>query len=84
MASSVFLRSSPWESHCRARDAGELAIVYAVVDDARSPDLQLGDAVEIFLRREDAERFSEGVRGDDPEVAEKLRIERVRLEFESG
>ncbi len=29
----------------------------------------------MFVRREDAERFIEVVRGDDPEVAAKLRIE---------
>jgi hypothetical protein len=40
-------------------------IVYAVVDDALSPDFPLGDAVEVFVRREDAERFIEEVRGDD-------------------
>ena len=46
-------------------------IVYAVVDDALSPDFPLGDAVEVFVRREDAERFIEEVRGDDSEVAAK-------------
>ena len=55
-------------------------IVYAVVDDALSPDFPLGDAVEVFTRREDAERFIEQVRGDDPEVAAKLRIEERELE----
>ena len=39
-----------------------------------------GDAVETFIRREDAERFIEEVRGDDPEVAAKLRIEERELE----
>jgi hypothetical protein len=34
-----------------------------------------GDAVETFVRREDAERFIEEVRGDDPEMASYLRIE---------
>ena len=29
----------------------------------------LGDSVEVFLSREDAERFIEEVRGDDPELA---------------
>jgi hypothetical protein len=29
----------------------------------------------VFIGREDAERFVEEVRGDDPEVAAKLRIE---------
>ena len=58
-------------------------IVYAVVDDALSPDFPLGDAVETFIRREDAERFIEEVRGDDPEVAAKLRIEEREREAES-
>ena len=55
-------------------------IVYAVVDDALSPDFPLGDAVETFMRREDAERFIEEVRGDEPELAAKLRIEERELE----
>src|SRR5262245_7917467 len=53
-------------------------IVSAVVDDALSPDFPLGDAIETFIRREDAERFIEEIRavtaGDDPEAAAKLRI----------
>jgi hypothetical protein len=53
--------------------------VYAVVDEALSPDFPLGDAVETFIRLEDAERFIEEVRGDDPEVAAKLRIEEREL-----
>ena len=40
-------------------------IVSAVVDDALSPAFPLGDAVEMFIRREDAERFVAEVRGDD-------------------
>ena len=59
-------------------------IVYAVVDDALSPDFQLGDSLEVFVRREDAERFIEEVRGDDPEVAEKLRIEERETEKRAG
>ena len=55
-------------------------IVYAVVDDALSPEFPLGDAVETFVCREDAERFIEEVRGDEPELAAKLRIERRELE----
>jgi hypothetical protein len=55
-------------------------IVYAVVDDALSPDFPLGDAVEVFVRREDAERFIEEVRRDGPELAAKLRIEERELE----
>ena len=54
-------------------------IVYAVVDDALSPDFPLGDALEVFIRREDAERFIAEVRGDDPEIAVKLRVEEREL-----
>ena len=36
-------------------------------------------AVELFVRREDAERFLEEVRADDAELAEKLRLEPVEL-----
>lgn len=55
-------------------------IVYAVVDDALSPDFPLGVELEVFVRREDPERFVEEVRGDDREVAAKLRIEERELE----
>ena len=54
--------------------------VYAVVDDLLSPTFPLGDAIETFIRREDAERFVEEVRSDDPELASYLRIERRELE----
>ena len=57
-------------------------IVFAVVDDALSPDFPLGDELEVFVRREDAERFVEEMRGDEPEVAAKLRIE--EREFDAG
>ena len=43
--------------------------VYAVVDDALSPDFPLGVEFEVFVRRENAERFIEEVRGDEPELA---------------
>jgi hypothetical protein len=55
-------------------------IVYAVDDDALSPDFPLGVELEVFVRREDAERFIEEVRGDEPEIAAKLRIEERELE----
>ena len=55
--------------------------VYDVVVDVRSrPDDPCGDAVESYIRREDAERFIDEVRGDDPELAEYLRIEERELE----
>jgi len=55
-------------------------IVYAIIDLRSSPDHPLGDAVETFVRREDAERFIAEVRGDDPELAVFLRIEERELE----
>jgi hypothetical protein len=36
--------------------------------------------LEVLIRREDAERFIDEVRGDDPELAAKLRIEERELE----
>ena len=57
-----------------------LVIVHAVVDDALSPDFPLGVELEVFIRREDAERLIEEVRGDEPEVAATLRIEERELE----
>ena len=50
-------------------------IVHAVVDDSLSDSSPLGDAVETFPRRGDAERLIEEVRDDDPELASYLRIE---------
>ena len=35
------------------------------------------EAVELFVRREDAERFLEDVRADDGELAGALRVELV-------
>ena len=40
----------------------------------------LGYAIETFIRLEDAERFIDEVRDDDPVVAAKLRIEERELE----
>jgi hypothetical protein len=45
-------------------------IVYAVVDDSLSDSSPLGDAVETFPRRGDAERFIEEVRGRRPRARE--------------
>ena len=41
-------------------------------------------SLEVFFRREDAERFIEEVRGDDREVAAKLRVEERELEGVGG
>jgi hypothetical protein len=35
-------------------------VVYAVVDDSLSPTSPLGDSRDVFVRREDAERFTGG------------------------
>jgi hypothetical protein len=55
-------------------------VVYVIRDERCSLDHPLGDAIEVLIRREDAERFLEEVRGDDPEVGAKLRIEERELE----
>jgi hypothetical protein len=54
--------------------------LYAVVSKQLSPTCPLGAAVETLVRREDAERFIEKVRGDDPDFASHLRIEERELE----
>ena len=45
-------------------------VVYVILDERSSATHPLGEAVETFIRREDAERFIEDVRGDDPETRE--------------
>jgi hypothetical protein len=55
-------------------------IVHAVVDDALSPDFPLGLVLGVFVRREDAERFVEDVRGDDPALASYLWINERELD----
>ena len=55
----------PVASGVRRRSSG-------VVDDALSPDFPLGESLEVFVRREDAERSVEEVRADDPYAAAKL------------
>jgi hypothetical protein len=49
-------------------------MVYAVIDERTSPDHPLGDAVETFIRREDAERCIEEVRGGRSRDGELPRI----------
>ena len=48
-------------------------IVYSVVS------AETEAAVELFVRRDDAERFLAEVREDEPELAEALRVEPVEL-----
>jgi hypothetical protein len=55
-------------------------IVYATIDASSSPTDVLGEAVDVFVRRADAERFIEEVRSDEPDLAAHLRIEGRELE----
>ena len=55
-------------------------LVYVILDERSGPTPPLGDAIETFIRREDAEQFIEEVRGDEPKLAAKLRIEERELE----
>ena len=57
-----------------------VVIVYAVADNALSPDLLLGDSLDVFIRREDAARFVEEYAATILEIATKLRIEERELE----
>jgi hypothetical protein len=54
--------------------------VYAIIDGLSSPQHPLSEAVELFVRREDAERFIEEVNNDEPELASYLRFEERELE----
>ena len=47
-------------------------IVYTIIDERSSHNPPLGDSIEAFVRREDAEQFTQEVRGDEPELAAKL------------
>jgi hypothetical protein len=53
------------------------AIVFAILDVRSSPDQPLGDAVETFIRREDAERLTEEVRGGRSRARELLADRRA-------
>jgi Tic22-like family len=73
----------PWQTAERSYTArywaGGLAspqavLVYAVL----SPESER--AIELFVRREDAERFLDEVRGDEPELTDALRVEPVELD----
>ena len=54
--------------------------VYLILDERASLNPPLGEAVDTFVRREDAERFLADVRRDEPELAGYLRIEERELE----
>ena len=55
-------------------------IVYAVLDDALSPDFPLGDALEVSSAARTLSGSSRKCAGDDPEAAAKLRVEERELE----
>jgi hypothetical protein len=55
-------------------------VVYAVVDESLSPTSPFGDAIDTFVRREDAERFVARVKRDDPQLASHLRVVERELE----
>ena len=57
-------------------------IVYVIHDERCSFDHPFGDAIEVLIRREDAERFLSDVRKDEPELARHLRI--VERELDAG
>jgi hypothetical protein len=57
--------------------------VYAIIDDRSSPGHPLGEAVEVFIRREDADRFIEEVHGDEAKLAGYVRIELRELRLAS-
>jgi hypothetical protein len=50
------------------------------LDVRSSPDRPLGDAIETFIRPEDAGRFVEEVRGDDSDGAGYLRKKDAKRE----
>jgi hypothetical protein len=45
-----------------------------------APRAAQGHSLDVFVLREDAERFINEIRGDDPELASYLRIEERELE----
>jgi hypothetical protein len=55
-------------------------VVYAVRDLLLGAECPLGEAADVFVRREDAERFIEDVLRDEPVLAKLLWIEPVELD----
>jgi hypothetical protein len=53
-------------------------------DDSLWPTSPLGDWIDVFGRREEAERFVEKVRGGEPELAKDLRIDERDLDTASS
>jgi hypothetical protein len=58
-------------------------LVYAIRDLSLSPSTPLREAVDVFIWREDAERFIEEVERDEPELAERLWIEERELQADA-
>ena len=49
-------------------------VVYLVLEDRSSDSSPLGQAIDTFVRREDAERFIASVPRDHRKLAEQLRV----------
>jgi len=60
------------------RTTASAVLVYAVVSEESEK------AVEVLVRRQDADRFLAEVRADEPELAERLRLEPVELDAFEG
>jgi hypothetical protein len=58
-------------------------LVYAIRDLSLSPSSPLREAADVFIWREDAERFIEEVERDEPELAERLWIEERELQADA-
>ena len=58
-------------------------ILYGVRDARLDGDV-LGDVVELFLRREDAEQFLGECLTDEPEWADVLSVEPLEFEFSAN
>ena len=76
------LSSLVLSNETRSGNVRSTVVVYVIRDERCSLDHPLGDAIEVLIRREDAERFVDEVRRVDPELARHLRI--VERELEAG
>ena len=70
------LSSLVLSNETRRGNVPSTVVVYVIRDERCSLDHPLGDAIEVLIRRDDAERFPEEVRKDD---SERLCLSRVHL-----
>jgi hypothetical protein len=68
-----------WSGHKGSSGGRSRPHVYAIRDLSPSPHHLAGAFVDLFIGREDAGRFVEEVRSDEPELAKSLRIEEREL-----